>query len=67
MDLNELLHAHQLAAMKARDAGSTGERDNQFDLITLYAERIRQLRKNEGAPEGGLSIVYGEAPRAQPA
>ncbi len=63
MDLNELLHAHQLAAMKARKANNVDERQNQFDLIALYAKRIRLLRKSDGLPHNETPFVYGEPPR----
>lgn len=40
MDLNELLHAHQLAVM---NVGTSGD-EKHFGLIAEYADRIRQLR-----------------------
>lgn len=40
MDLNELLHAHQVAVM---NAGASAD-DDHFGMIAEYAERIRGLR-----------------------
>ena len=40
MDLNELLHAHQVEVMKASASGDV----THFRLIAEYAERIRRLR-----------------------
>ncbi|MCK0127436.1 hypothetical protein [Erythrobacter sp. F6033] len=62
MDLNELLHAHQLAAIRAHAANSVDERQNHFETIALYARRIRLLRKEGGTPESEAPFVYGEAP-----
>lgn len=45
MDLNELLHAHQVAVMRASKAGDEASRENHFDQVALYAERIRELRE----------------------
>ncbi len=63
MDLNELLHAHQIAAMKAYRADNADERQNHFDLIALYAKRIRLMRKGVGSPHNGTPFVCGEPPR----
>ena len=40
MDLNELLHAHQVEVMKASASGD----ESHLGMIAEYAERIRQLR-----------------------
>lgn len=64
MDLNELLHAHQVAVMKASAAGKNAERDGHFEKVALYAEEIRALRdlgRNgnlaAGLP-GNQTIIY---------
>jgi hypothetical protein len=61
MDLNELLHAHQLAVM---NAGASGD-ENHYGKISEYAERIRQLRSVsettsvERDPSAPPTIIYG--------
>lgn len=61
MDLNELLHAHQLEVMKA----SASESDDHFGRIAEYADRIRKLRTvspTEGIPQDPAApptIIYG--------
>ncbi|MFA6218150.1 MAG: hypothetical protein WC692_00030 [Erythrobacter sp.] len=53
MDLNELLHAHQVAVMKACAVGDGDTRQGHFDKVAEYAERIGQLRamrRNTGPP-----------------
>lgn len=61
MDLNELLHAHQLEVMKASSSGD----DNHFERIAEYADRIRKLRKVSPAnaavqdPAAPPTIIYG--------
>ncbi|MCB2089063.1 MAG: hypothetical protein R3E18_10820 [Sphingomonadaceae bacterium] len=64
MDLNELLHSHQVAVMKASAAGRTAERDGHFAKVALYASRIRDLRKT--APVSAIqstgaadTVIYG--------
>ena len=46
MDLNELLHAHQIEVMKASASGDERSRQNHFDKVALYAEQIRRLRNS---------------------
>jgi len=65
MDLNQLLHSHQVAVMNASIAGDDQERDNHFARVAEYAERIRQLREHNSmaraanpAP-GPQTIIYG--------
>lgn len=68
MDLNQLLHAHQMAAMQASEAGKAGnfdERQNQFDLISDFAKRIRLVRQQGGSPENDNPFVHGETARPQ--
>ena len=45
MDLNELLHAHQVSVMQASAAGDDHGRDSHFTKVAEYAERIRELRE----------------------
>lgn len=65
MDLNELLHEHQAAVMRAAAAGDGAERDNHFAKVAEYAERVRTLRKVKpmtDSPikaEGPPTIIYG--------
>ncbi|WP_126177090.1 hypothetical protein [Tsuneonella rigui] len=61
MDLNELLYAHQLEAMKANASSD----DDHFGRIAEYADRIRQLRTVSYAesiaqnPSAPPTIIYG--------
>ena len=66
MDLNELLHSHQVAVMKAAAAGDGPGRDNHFAKVAEYAERVRALRDmgpltgQQASPAGGApAIIYG--------
>lgn len=65
MDLNQLLHSHQVAVMNASAAGDHHERDNHFARVAEYAERIRQLREVRMMTEttnpaaGPQTIIYG--------
>lgn len=66
MDLNELLHSHQVAVMKAAAAGDGPGRDNHFAKVAEYAERVRALRDmapltRHQANSGGEApaIIYG--------
>lgn len=65
MDLNQLLHSHQVAVMNASAAGNDLERDNHFARVAVYAERIRQLREVRMTTEtanpaaGPQTIIYG--------
>ncbi|MFN4358738.1 hypothetical protein [Sphingopyxis alaskensis] len=65
MDLNELLHAHQLEVMKAGATDDTSARQGHFARIALYAERIRQLRGLHAKPDATTprvaqpAIIYG--------
>lgn len=65
MDLNELLHEHQVAVMKASASGNGDERDNHFAKVAEYAERIRQLRNvSQDAtrpvrPDVPQTVIYG--------
>lgn len=61
MDLNELLHAHQVAVMNT----GAGADDEHFARIAEYAERIRRLRTIAPAASVPLdrsappTIIYG--------
>lgn len=65
MDLNELLHAHQVSVMKASGSGDDLAKQGHFDKVALYAKRIRELRhftSQSALPptaEAGQTIVYG--------
>lgn len=64
MDLNELLHAHQVAVMHASAAGDDRARKIHFSRVAEFAERIRQLREvrrmteNKRQANGPETIVY---------
>ena len=65
MDLNELLHAHQLEVMKAAASGGDQAGNSHFEKVALYAERIRNLRvfrQQAGSspwPSTAPAIIYG--------
>ena len=66
MDLNELLHAHQVAVMQASARGDDADRDGHFAKVAEYARRVRALRTMDPmisdktiAPEGPPDIIYG--------
>lgn len=64
MDLNELLHAHQLATMQAQRLQDPVERQNQFDLIALFAGRVRRLREEGGVSANPVAFLVGEPKQA---
>ncbi|MDE8652993.1 hypothetical protein [Novosphingobium album (ex Liu et al. 2023)] len=51
MDLNQLLHHHQVALM--RDAGLSflPALGSSFDIVSHYARRITKLRDDMGVPQ----------------
>lgn len=53
MNVNQLLHNHQLARLKAQHAHSRGERNANSDLINHYARQITAWRRSEGLSETG--------------
>lgn len=65
MDLNELLHAHQVEVMKASGSGDDAGQKNHFAKVTLYAEKIRELRESLQGLEprplvgSGETVIYG--------
>ena len=60
MDLNELLHAHQVAVMNASAQNEDDDRDGHFAKVAEYAERVRQLRAMRSPPD--VSATPGEPP-----
>jgi len=76
MDLNELLHAHQVEVMRASASNEQAGKDDHFAKVAEYAERVRQLREMRSdlivtapaipTPE---TIIYGTyaGPIEQPA
>ncbi len=78
MDLNELLHAHQIAVIRASVSGDAEGRRSHFDKVALYAEQIRRLRESRRSadpaplPASAQTIIYGtyageSAPDPRPA
>ncbi|MBB3034951.1 hypothetical protein [Alteriqipengyuania lutimaris] len=61
MDRSESSDANRAATARPGDAKPSDRHDNQFDLIKLYAERTRLLRKGRTLPQDGSTIIYGEA------
>lgn len=65
MDLNELLHEHQAAVMRASASGDEAERNNHFAKVAEYAEHIRALRNlksmtdKPSKPADRSTIIYG--------
>ena len=64
MDLNELLHSHQVAVMKASAAGDEAARETHFVEVEHYADRIREVRAinvaaklAQGSPSLGDPLV----------
>jgi hypothetical protein len=53
MNVNQLLHNHQLARLKTQHAPSRGEREVNTDLINHYARQITAWRSSEGLSESG--------------
>lgn len=56
MDLNYLLHRHQVSLMRAEAAASLEGRRAHGDLAQGYAARIASLRLELGAP-GALVVA----------
>lgn len=53
MNVNQLLHNHQLAKLKAQHTHSRAEREANSGLISHYARQIAAWRKLEGLSESG--------------
>ncbi len=61
MDLNELLHAHQVSVMRASIAGNLAERDGHFEKVAQYAEEIRCLRNRRAQPTDDAQLAVPQA------
>lgn len=65
MDLNELLHAHQVEVMKASGSGDDAGQKSHFAKVALYADKIRKLRDSRLGAEplpltnSAQAIIYG--------
>lgn len=65
MDLNELLHAHQVEVLKANASPDRRARESHFDNIAQYAREIRALRiivppvRALPAAPSDHTIIYG--------
>ena len=46
MDINDLLHEHELAVRRASEATDDGERGNHFAKVAEYADRVRRMRED---------------------
>jgi hypothetical protein len=53
MDLNQLLHQHQVALINLGEAHTDDDRISRFDLVGDYAKRIREFRVGAGLPPNG--------------
>ena len=53
MDVNRLLHDHQMAKLNAQYAVSGRDRDDSTNLIGKYAAQITAWRKAEGLSDTG--------------
>jgi hypothetical protein len=60
MDLNQLLHAHQIAKIYAAQAPSGAERAAHADTMAHLATRIRTTRAQAGADVDTAPFVAGE-------
>ena len=60
MDLNQLLHAHQIAKFGQASVGNRAARADHADAMALLAARIRALRAESGANVSAAPFVAGE-------
>jgi hypothetical protein len=60
MDLNQLLHAHQIAMVGEARAETRAHRAAYGDTIAALAERIRDLRDESGADVDAGPFIEGE-------
>lgn len=60
MDLNQLLHAHQIAKFRQASAPDRAARADHGDEMALLATRIRALREESGADVSAAPFVVGE-------
>jgi hypothetical protein len=61
MTIKELLRAHRLASVSARKANTVKARETEFDLITVIARKLRQLRKQGPARDGDHPAVKADS------
>ena len=66
MDMNQLLHAHQIAVIGKARTTASAPRAAYRDTIALLAGRIRDLRADGGAAIGPARFVVGDPPAAEP-
>lgn len=66
MDLNELLHHHQMALMAVGRARREGQSVPNFDLPRYYAKRINEYRERRGLDGNAEAIAALVAPPADP-
>lgn len=60
MDLNQLLYAHQLAAMGQAREPDHPSREAHADDAAQFAQRIGRLREDSGADVTGAAFLVGE-------
>lgn len=60
MDMNQLLHAHQIAKMGEAQATTRAERAAHADTMAHLATRIRTTRAQAGADVDSAPFVAGE-------
>jgi hypothetical protein len=61
VDLNELLHRHQVAGIKARMSGHEAERQSHLDLAAVHAESIHALREDTEAVQYSWPVGHPAA------
>lgn len=68
MDLEEMLHMHQVAVMKAAAAGDTEGQSDHFAKVAEYAARIRAMRGRVPANDVGKApqVHDAQAPMLTP-
>ena len=60
MDMNQLLHAHQIAVIGKARTTARGPRAAYRDSIALLAGRIRDLREDGGADVSAARVIVGD-------
>lgn len=66
MDMNQLLHAHQIAVFGKSRTTASAPRAAYRDTITLLAGRIRDLREDGGADVSAARFVIGDRAACAP-
>jgi hypothetical protein len=61
MDMNQLLHAHQIAVIGEAAADTCDSRAVFEDKVVLLAARIRDLRIQGGADTSAATFITGDA------